>query len=356
MVGTHPLTQGGIATVVRGYIDAGLFDRFDCTYIATHRDGNALAKLATALKSWMQVLMALASGKAPLFHIHLSSRASFWRKSVICATVLLARRPYVLHLHGSEFMRFYDEECGPLAKRVVRFVFRHAAVVLALSDQWRDNIRRICDTAVVEVLPNAVPLQAAVASGVANEEQQTVLILGRLGHRKGTFDLVNAFSRVAAQARGARLVCAGDGAVKETIELAAKLGIGSRVECPGWLSAEQAGRLLSGATLFVLPSYAEGLPMALLEAMSWGLAVISSPVGGIPQVIRHGENGLLVSPGDVDALTRALAWLLGDEPARARLGAAARATIEQTYSVTSAIERLGTLYARFGISQRNGGR
>jgi glycosyltransferase involved in cell wall biosynthesis len=104
--------------------------------------------------------------------------------------------------------------------------------------------------------------------------------------------------------------------------------------------------------VFALPSYAEGMPMALLEAMSWGLPVVATPVGGVPQVIEHGVNGLLVAPGDIDGLAAALARLF-DEPAlRDSLGAAARRTIAARFSVETALARLGELYRRFGLEPR----
>jgi glycosyltransferase involved in cell wall biosynthesis len=356
MVGTDPCTKGGISTVVRGYTDAGLFERYDVHYVVTHLDGNLFAKAAIALKGWFRVVVLLAILDAPLVHIHLSSRASFWRKFVVCVAARIARRPYVLHLHGSEFMQFYEAECGPLRQRLVRVVFRGAALTLALSEQWRMNVQKICPEANVEVLPNSVSLPGAATLIQRNVEsaELVVLFLGRLGTRKGVFELLEAFARVTPRFPMARLVCAGDGAVEEAIERARSLKISQRVSCPGWLSADQVGEALRTAAVFVLPSHAEGLPMALLEAMSWQLPVIATPIGGIPQVVTGGCNGLLVPPGDVDQLANALARLLQDRALRARLGAAARATIEEGYSASVCVERLAAIYARFGIETRSG--
>jgi glycosyltransferase involved in cell wall biosynthesis len=127
------------------------------------------------------------------------------------------------------------------------------------------------------------------------------------------------------------------------------LGLEDRASCPGWLSREEAAQALASASIFVLPSYAEGLPMALLEAMSYALPVVTTPVGGIPGVIRHGENGLLVDPGDIQGITAALASLLQDPAERTRLGTATRRTIEQHFSQDVAIDQLARLYERFGV-------
>jgi glycosyltransferase involved in cell wall biosynthesis len=374
MVGTHPDTMGGISTVVRGYKAAGLFDRFPVTYVVTHRDGSAAIKARSAIRAWFAVARELLRGNAPLFHIHLSSRASFWRKLVICFEARLARRPYILHVHGSEFMRFYREECGRAGRALVRWAFRRAAVVIALSEQWRDDLLEICPSARVVVLPNAVGLPdlrlrrapvvfkpPATHKGdlnghmhprYAGMEPTTIAFLGRLGERKGVFDLLRAFASAAQDHPHARLVCAGDGEVSRAAALAEELGIADRVTFPGWLNAEGTRELLSRSEIFVLPSRAEGLPMALLEAMSWRLAVLVTAVGGIPQVVRHDLNGIFVTPGDVAELSGALKELLSEPQRRARLAAAARATIEQSFSLDQAVERLTHLYRDFGVPQR----
>jgi glycosyltransferase involved in cell wall biosynthesis len=348
MVGTHPRTMGGISTVVRGYIEAGLFQRVPSTYVVTHRDGGALLKARTALAAYARILGSLLAGGAPLLHIHLSSRASFWRKALVCEMANLFRRPYLLHVHGSEFMRFYREESGPRTQRYIASVFRRSSLVLALSEEWRASLLSICPRARVEVLSNAVPLPKLDRRPSA-AQAQTVLFMGRLGQRKGVFDLVKAFARVAPRFPLARLVCAGDGEIDEVKRLSQTLGMAERVTCPGWLDTARTQALLASASIFVLPSYAEGLPMALLEAMSWGLPVIASPVGGIPQVVRQDDNGLLVDPGDVDALSAALERLLAEAALRDRLGRAARQTVEKSFALPAAIARLTEIYGRFGI-------
>jgi len=135
-------------------------------------------------------------------------------------------------------------------------------------------------------------------------------------------------------------------------QFAAQLDIADRVICPGWLGPERKRVALAGASIFALPSYAEGMPLALLEAMSWGLAVIATPVGGVPQLVTHEVNGVLVAPGDIDGVAAAIDRLLSDPALRDRLGAAARATIAAHFSLEAALERLGAIYRRFGIAAR----
>jgi glycosyltransferase involved in cell wall biosynthesis len=351
MVGTDLRSIGGISTVVRGYIDAGLFDRIDCTYVATHRSGANWRKLLVALTGWMRVLVRLHTLDAPLLHVQLSSRASFWRKAVVCLLARLARRPYLLHVHGSEFADFYGE-CSPAARRLVRAVLARASLVLALSEAWRTTLQQISPRARIEVLMNAVPLPPADGRP-APGPQPTLLFFGEIARHKGVFELARAFAQVANELPELRLLYAGTGSgVEETRRLVEQFGLGGRVEFTGWLQAERKQATLAGATMFVLPSFVEGMPMALLEAMSFGLPVIATPVGGVPEIVTHGLDGLLVPAGDIDALAAAITRLASDPELRARLGRAARETVAKRFSLDSAVEQLLGIYARFGIEPR----
>jgi glycosyltransferase involved in cell wall biosynthesis len=350
MVGTDLAGTGGIRAVVCGYIGAGLFERYRCTYVATHRAGGVWTKAAMAMRGWCHVALALMTLDAPLVHIQTASRASFWRKSVVCLMARVAGRPYLVHVHGGEFMKFYAEESRPLTQRWIRHTLARAALVIALSEQWRERLLAIAPGARVEVLPNGVALPDL--EGLRRPQRPRLLFVGDLIRAKGLYDLLRACGRLTPRFPDLELVCAGGKPPPEMTRLVAELGLQQRVSCPGWLGPDRLRAELGRASVFALPSYAEGMPMALLEAMSWGLPVIATPVGGIPQVVEQGVNGLLVAPGDIEGLAAALARLLSEPPLRASLGAAARLTIETRFSLDTALDRLGELYRRFGLEPR----
>lgn len=354
MVGTDLAGIGGIRTVVEGYIEAGLFDEIDCTYVTTHRPGSRWTKITAALSGWAQVAVRLVTLDAPLVHVHLSSNASFWRKAVVCLLARLARRPYLLHAHGSEFVQFYEAR-GPLARAVVRLVLAKAHLVLALSETWRESLARISPRARIEVLRNAVPLPPPDDLRRSEHREPILLFLGEMARHKGVFELAHAFARVTATFPRLKLVYSGTGAALEEVRrLGTELELDGRMACTGWVELEGKRAALAGATIFVLPSYVEGMPMALLEAMAWGLPVIATPVGGVPEMLIQEVNGLLVAPGDIDALTAAITRLMGDPSLRSRLAAAARETIATRFSLNAAVERLLDIYRRFGIEPHDG--
>jgi glycosyltransferase involved in cell wall biosynthesis len=161
------------------------------------------------------------------------------------------------------------------------------------------------------------------------------------------FELLEAGARTVRETTGPsplRLVFGGEGDAQGLRRRAAELGIADRIELPGWLGPAERDAELRKAAVFCLPSHAEGLPMSMLEAMAARKPVVATNVGGIPETLRDGDNGLLVPPRDEQALARALARLLGDTALRDRLAERARATIEQQYSTEVVCGQLSAIY------------
>jgi glycosyltransferase involved in cell wall biosynthesis len=315
MLGTGIDTRGGIAAVIAGYREQGLFDRWPIDYIATHRDGTPLLKFLAAARALFALLFLVVRHRAGVLHVHGASRASFWRKSVYMAIGLAAGWRIVFHLHGGGFARFHKEECGPVAQAVIRFFLDRATWIVVVSETWQRWVRSVTSNPRIACIPNPVALPATVS---AWRQHGLVVFSGRCEASKGIFDLLEAAGVLRAQVPGLRIECAGDG---------------------------DLGR----SSAFVLPSYAEGLPMSLLEAMAAGCAVVATRVGGIPDLVTDGVDGLLVPPGDPDALAAALLRVLHDRAFAERLGNAARETIANRYAVERSLERLEHIYAGLGV-------
>jgi len=351
MLGTAPQTRGGIAAVLAAYRAAGLFERWPIDYVATHGEGGKAAKLLAAARGLRRFLALLATHRRVLVHVHCASRASFWRKALFMAIAHAARCPVIFHLHGGGFARFYEEECGPLRRWLVRRQLARAACVIALSERWRSWLAQVGANARVVCVPNPVQLQPAVA---ARGARNVVLYLGRIEPAKGIPELLEAFAGLRAGAPDARLVCAGEGDVASAWRQAQRLGLEEAVRFPGWIAGAEKRAWLARAAVFVLPSHAEGLPMSLLEAMAAGLPVVASAVGGIPDVVRDGVNGFLVAPGDRVALLRALGRVLNDATLGAALGAAGRDAVRARFAPEHALAPLEALYAELGLARAAG--
>lgn len=347
MVGTGLDTMGGIAAVVNVYASSGLFQRFPVHYIQSHCDGSRFDKLKVMLRGYLQYIRMLAAGQVGLVHLHVASRASFWRKSVFFLLSRLFRKPVVLHLHGGEFAIFYGNESGPLRRRFISWVFDHAAYVVVLSAKWKQWVHSISRNPHVDVISNPVIMPESVAAWDSRRGTQ-VLCLGRLNKGKGSYDLLEAVARLNP-ATPIELYLGGDGELDKVQQRARELGIADRVHVLGWVQSEAKARELAQASVFVLPSYNEGLPMSVLEAMAAGLPVVSTPVGGIPEAVQDGVEGFLVRPGDVQALADRLQRLATDAELARSMGAAARRKVETDYCAQAVVPRIEKIYTDLGF-------
>ena len=217
--------------------------------------------------------------------------------------------------------------------------------VIVLTQFWYDHYSTNLDLSPSHLLllPNPADMPDSIPERRHRPEVK-LLFLGRIGKRKGAFDLIHA---VASLPDGVRQMChltlAGDGDVEAARELSARLGCSELVSLSGWVGAADVDRLLAESDIFMLPSYAEGMAMSLIEAMSWGLAVVTSDVGGAGEFLKNRHNSILVKPGDVQGINSAICELAGDPTLRSRLGLAARETASR-FSIEAYIATLANLY------------
>lgn len=288
-----------------------------------------------------------------MMHAHSASRGSFWRKSVLCSIAQAFRVPYILHIHSGEFPVFFSQECGVLAQWWVRRVLRDAAAVVVLTSRWRAAFQEIEPTATLRVLPN--PVRVPSQLGERKSRGARVLFLGRMRQKKGVFDLVAASALVERDVPGVEFVLAGDGDLEAVREAARSCGVESRVTLPGWVAGKDKDDLLAQADVFVLPSYFEGLPVGVLEAMALGVPIVATNVGGIPDVVSDGVHALLVDPGDVAALAQAIKSLLVDRGLADRLRQNAYERARSVYSEQIVMSQLESLYREVDAAHQRGG-
>jgi glycosyltransferase involved in cell wall biosynthesis len=341
MLGAAPQTRGGIATVVDAYREHGLFRRWPVEYIATHGTGSPRLHFRAAGR----FLGLLARYRRALLHVHTSAGPSFWRDAAYMSAALAARCPLIVHLHGGGFGRFYDE-CGA-GQGVVRSLLERAACVAVPTQSMAGWIHSVSPA----VRATFLPIPVAVPPAQESVRSNLILFLGRLHADKGIFDLLDAVSQLRSAVPDLRLVLAGDGERAAVARYAERLGIADTVKFTGWVGPSGKRALFESAAVYALPSYAEGMPVGLLEAMAAGVPVVASPVGGVPEVVVDGTSGFLAAPGDVATLQRLLRRLLLDRELGARIGAAGRETVRARFAAERALRRLEELYAELGLAQ-----
>ena len=240
--------------------------------------------------------------------------------------------PYAVVLHGADVPGSQPGRFGalyPIVKPLVRRVWRQAQRVIAVSGGLRDLALQMWPEGRIDVVPNGVDVDL-FSPGPSRTPREldplVVCAVARLIEIKGLQHLIDAIALAPeAVRRRIRLRLCGVGPYENELRRRAQAtGLEAQVEFAGLVPYEQIPDELRAADVFALPSLQEGLPLSLLEAMASGLPVVASAVGGIPTVIRDGDNGLLVAAGDVAGLRDALVRLAVDPALRTRLGVAAR--------------------------------
>lgn len=296
------------------------------------------------VKASAEVVAGGALGRLDLLHLNVAGRGSTLRKLVLAEAAARVGLPTIVHLHDYDYAADLARRPAWLRGRIAA-MFQRARRVIALGRRDADLVERALGVPRdrIIVLHNAVPDPGPpVPRGGATP---MILFLGQLSDRKGVPELLRALATPDLRQRPWRLVAAGGGPEQARFSAeAAALGLADRVQFPGWLRQDATWALLREAAIFALPSHAEGQAMALLEAMANGLAIVTTPVGAHLEAVQDGVSALIVQPGDVGALARALVVLLDDAGRRRGLGLAARQTFTQRFSVDTYARQLAGIY------------
>ncbi len=333
--------KGGMVSVVKGYLGYAGNGDVGITFIPTHRQGGRLTLVSCFAKAYARIVRMAIGGKIDIAHLHVSERGSFVRKSILLRTLRRLGVKTVLHHHGAEFEEYYAS-ASPRHKRFIKRTLELADVNIVLSHRHVDMVKSKAPDARVEVLYNAVEVPE---ENPYSPDARNVLFLGRIGVRKGAYDLMEAIRRLDPYLPAdVKFLLCGDGETEVVETLVEKYHLESRVPHVGWVDGEKKDRFMRSAMINVLPSYHEGLPMTILETMARGIPNISTAIASIPEVITDGETGVLIEPGDVDALTASLRHLISDEEDRMRISRAAHDVIRSRFSLPSAFTRLREIY------------
>ena len=347
VVGTS--AKGGMEAVIDNHFKNGLYDSCDVELIISNSDGSALKRIYLGFLALFKLLFAVANTRPIIVHMHGSERGSIYRKALYLFIAKLFGKKAAFHSHGAEFKHFYDVNSA-VYRFLVRYILERCDAIFVLSKYWQDYMYDIAEPKMVEIINN-FPTRAYEGDfdkrDVSSKESLVFLYLGYVGERKGIYDLVDAVELlIQRNVRNFTIKVAGNGEVEQLKELIRKRGLDSQFDVLGWISGDQKATLMSDSDVLVLPSYNEGLPIAILEAFSTGLPVISTPVGGIPDAITNGINGILVTPGSSIEIADAIQHCLLDRAHLLNILDQANKLYQSEYSAQVNIKRIDRVYSK----------
>jgi glycosyltransferase involved in cell wall biosynthesis len=354
MLGPDTNVIGGISTLVETIVPV-LDRQVELSYLPTARrrpaneSGRLSAQnLALALSQYTRFFCALLQVRPQIVHLHTSEGIGWLKDTFLVLIAKTYRCRVILHMHGGHFGDLYENGSG-LTQFYTRKILRLTDAIIEVSSGRKRQLEHIVPGRRVIAFRNCIHVGAIPrASPDCSKGAVRALFMGVVGPNKGIFDLLEAMARLRSSGCTLYLWVAGGEEGKGDLDRAhsqvQELNLKDECQLLGMVRGSRKAALLRKANMFVLPSYEEALPMAILEAMAAGLPVISTPVGGIPEIVVDGYNGFLVPPGDVSALARKMAVLARNADLRQLMGRRSRELAERELDVKPYVQRLLGLY------------
>jgi glycosyltransferase involved in cell wall biosynthesis len=337
IIGPGVETRGGITRVIEFYQSTFLWEKWNCKWIVSYIDKNAIYKIFYFIMGFLSFLKYVPHAK--IVHIHLSEPMSAFRKSFFFIFAKMFRKKTIIHFHS------FSPETSLLSRWsfIYRYMFSNADVVVVLSEWWKDEVLMATHPKSICVILN--PCETVTIKRSHEKENQYILFAGTLNKRKGFTDLIEAFSLIANKCNY-NLVFAGNGNMIEGLKLVESLKIYDRVTFLGWVKNEEKQRTFKNASIFCLPSYAEGFPMALLDAAAYGLPIVSTPVNGIKDYFIDNESILFFAPGNIKEMSEKLLQLINNDEQRMKLSLNVKNIADTIFSIEIVAQELDKLYMK----------
>lgn len=346
VIGPGPNALGGITAVIQNYSKSKFWRDQRCIHFTSMTDyDNLLAKNIYAFWRILVFTARLTFTKRPTAaSIHTSHSGSFYRKLIYLIICKAFRIPTALHVHPAAYFEYYTSS-NRFRQALIRWSGRLSNRIVFLSEGILQNFSGVFDADRLRVLGNPVDIDQYVQARQAGEpERPRVLFLGAIAKEKGVYDLVECIPIVTAAIPDVIFSFAGNKEVEKLAALVSDRGLNDSAEVLGWIDGQQKLDLLQSSSVLILPSYTEGVPNVILEAMASHLPIIATPVGGIPNVLDHNKTAILVEPGNIEAIANSLIDLLSNPDKAHALADTAFAEAKSLYSIEKIGEELTSIY------------
>jgi glycosyltransferase involved in cell wall biosynthesis len=324
-VGADESANGGIATVLHAYLRAysSASYNFDFKLLRTsyYKDKPRYWEPFIFGRAICMFIFLIAFKKVKVIHIHASHGFSFARKTIFVFLARLFGKRVIFHIHSSRFYTFYLSDHW-LVFRCVKKVLEMSDMVVVLCRDWERRLKERLPHVTITALPNPSPVECDAYIERPANDKLIVVFLGFLIPSKGIYDLLTVADMIAERKlNNIKIVIAGKGELEGVItDRIEKSRPSSIVEFKGWVAGKTKKELLMSSDVLFLPSYNEGMPMVILEAMRYSLPIVSTRIAGIPELLVEAENGFLFEPGDTEGFFEALQTLSANRNLAKRLG------------------------------------
>ncbi|MBC2285014.1 glycosyltransferase family 4 protein [Listeria booriae] len=336
MVGPGSDEKGGIATVIANFKQFYQFSNHHVFFLSSWSER---AAKRTSIYAFFQLRRIIREKQIDIVHFHVAQKGSFFRKALL-AKIVPKQCQVIFHMHASQFDLFY-EKSHSIVQRMIRKTLNDVNQLVVLGDNWANFYRSITTTP-ISIIQNAVSIPE---KSLFNLKSKKIVTFGRIGQRKGSYDLLEIAKNIQNFFPDVQFVLYGDGEVEKIAEKIEEEGI-QNVCLGGWINKVTQQEVLKDTILHFLPSYHEGLPMAILESMAAGIPNLTTNVGGILEAVHHEKNGMVANPGSINEMTQMIQQFLEDEARQLTYSHQARKTIETQFSMNHYLTQWYQFYNR----------
>jgi len=351
MAGPVPRKYAGVSKVAGMILDADINGHY--RYVATSiKEGKSL-KALLAFWGILKFFYFLIKENPKIIHLHVSKGASIIRKNILMNLGKAFRVPVVLQFHGfiadtekangrAKLPDFYLNSSKPL-RRMLLWMLTKADGIIALSPRYAKSIQQIPNNKKPYILINPISCEETKPLEM-HKNSNKILFLGDFSIRKGAYDLLESIPIILRKHPDVEFIFCGKDDNGDFEKAVSQKALTKNVLLPGFVSGAEKLKLLQSAGMFILPSYKEGVPIAILEAMAAGLPIITTSVGGIPDIVKENENGIFVKPGDVNDLATKIIFLLENSELKNRMSKINRKKAETMYDIPIYMKKLNSIY------------
>jgi glycosyltransferase involved in cell wall biosynthesis len=360
LLGPNLGAVSGVSTHLNLLFAAGLEPWFALKHFQVGSEGrkeNAAGRLLRLLASPFTLAAMLFSERADIVHINTSLNwRAYWRDLVYLFVARLCATRVIYQVHGGNLPLQFARH-NRLLSALLRASLSLAEVIVVLAQCEFEAYREFIPGADIRVIPNAIdsaPYSALQRQHVSPSAPLRLVYIGRLCRQKGLYEALSGLYLAREDGVDATLVIAGSGPIEASLrQLVERLKLRRAVTFAGPLFGEAKMALLATSDVLLFPTYAEGLPYALLECMAAGLPAITTRVGAIPDVVVDGVHGIFVPPRTVHPIAQAIAKLAGNRQLLAQMRDACRTRIASRYSLQNFSGEFSRLYSDISANRRN---
>lgn len=339
--------KGGIASLLSVY--KKYYEPFN--FISTIISNNKLyTTIFFPFKFCLIIIYIIFNKNIQIVHIHGASNGSFVRKYILFIPIkFVFNKKIIYHLHGGGFQKFFKMSPNVVQKLIIHFI-NNSDTIICLSREWKEFLLSNFKPKNVYIINNVIETPDSSFKNKNTSSKIVFLFLGKIEQDKGVFDLLDIISENRIYFKDKMLLqIGGNGEISKLLNYINSNQLNHLVQYIGWITNSQKNQVFQNSDVFILPSYFEVQPVSILEAMSYGLPVISTNVGGIPEIVEENTNALLSAPGDKTKLMEHMSYFLENNPSIKVFGSNSQKLVE-TYYPKCVFREINSVYEQLLVN------